>query len=94
MCKKEELNRVYWVLRKGNLYFNTYRACFYSSKGIAPEEARFEDSYHFLELSRITDFKNSHTNLKSWDMVKVEEHVSVNRKFILVKDTDETQAHS
>ena len=89
----EYYEKSYYVLRNGNIYFNTMHSGFYKGHGFC--DAKFDtlnNAFRFKEYSRANDFRNAHSKLKSWDIVRVDEEVSVNRKLTKIKD--ETQAHS
>ena len=70
---------VYFVLRKENLYFNTTSQSFYTGEPISAEFATLDNAFRFEDYKKIYDFRNAHSKLHSWDIVRVDEKVSVNR---------------
>lgn len=71
---------VYFVLRKENLYFNTTHSSFYTGESISAELATIDDAFRFKDYKKINDFRKAHSKLSDWDIVRVDEQVSVNRK--------------
>jgi len=71
----------YWVLRRGEAYFNTWNTDFFN-RDIPSKENDFNSAFRFLTLEKLHGFIKAHSkrNISS-DIIEVSESVSINYKF-------------
>jgi hypothetical protein len=77
---KVKHQHIYWVVRRGDAYFNTYTTDFYNKKTVDAKSNDFNNAFRFPSLGRVLEFTSCHKCFQKDDIVKVVEDVLVSYK--------------